>query len=276
MPFPGRTMGDCYPTEFLRSYTSIAPTTVGALGSSKVPAMSPLVCPQNFCTQYVGDDNYIACCPSGYRFATTGVPELSWRPAYGGICYTDIPQGEELTAVVYDSKGSTRREIWSPSTTGAQGWAHPIDGWAASSAMVGCAVKREAENSSDATTSSQRPSSNTEGTEKKQGRKTKGGVIAGAVLGALVALIALLGLVLFLLRRRKRTIEGKGDAHSDKSSQVEGTQIYQKDGDDARVEVNAVPSSELDTRKGDYAHELSVEQSVPELPAGPDIRLSGR
>lgn len=93
VPFPSRTVSDCYPTEFLKSYTSIAPTTLGALGSSIVPAMSPLVCPQNFCTQYVGDNNYIACCPSGYKFATTGVPIVSERPAYGGICYTDIPKG---------------------------------------------------------------------------------------------------------------------------------------------------------------------------------------
>ncbi|KAF3006671.1 hypothetical protein E8E13_008539 [Curvularia kusanoi] len=276
VPFPGRTVSDCYPTEFLKSYTSIAPTTTGALGSSIVPAMSPLVCPQNFCTQYVGDNNYIACCPSGYRFATTGLPTLSDRPAYGGICYTDIPQGQELTAVVYDAKGSTRQEIWAPSTTGAQGWAHPIDGWAASSATAGCAVKRDVStDSSSASKSSQKPLSSIVGSTKKKAKKVKGGAIAGAVLGALIALIAVLGLVLFLLRRRKRAKEGERGSESENGSQVDGAQIHQKDGDDARVEVNAVPYSELGVKK-DHAHEMSVEQHVSELPAGADGRQSGR
>jgi hypothetical protein len=279
VPFPGRTIGDCYPTEFLHSYTSIAPTTLGALGSSIVPAMSPLVCPQNFCTQYVGDDNYIACCPSGYRFATTGVPIFSERPAYGGICYTDIAQGEELTAVMYDSMGSARQAIWSPSTTGAQGWAHPIDGWAASSATAGCAVQKEefgsGRSSHVGTASSQRPLSSILGSAKKKAKKASGGVIAGAVLGGLLVLIAILMLVLFLLRQRKRANEAEGGSQSDGSSQVEGVQIHQKDGNDARVEVNAVPYTEVDVRK-DYAHEMSVEQHVSELPAGPDVRRSGR
>ncbi|KAF3046624.1 hypothetical protein E8E12_011276 [Didymella heteroderae] len=279
VPFPGRTIGDCYPTEFLRSYTSIPPTTLGALGSSIVPAMSPLVCPQSYCTQYVGDDSYIACCPSKYKFAITEVPVLSERPAYGGVCYTDIAQGEELTAMVYDSKGSARQEIWSPSTTGAQGWAHPIDGWAASSATAGYAVKKDengsGSSSHERTASSQRPLSSIVDSGKNKAKKASSGVIAGAVLGALVALIAILRFVLFLLRRRKRAKTAEGGDQSDGSSQVEGTQIHQKDGNDARVEVNVMPYTELDVRK-DYAHEMSVEQRVSELSAGPDVRRSGR
>lgn len=61
VPFPGTTVTDCYPSEFLKSYTSVSS---GNVGSSVVPLMSPLVCPSNFCTQYLGDENYIACCPS--------------------------------------------------------------------------------------------------------------------------------------------------------------------------------------------------------------------
>lgn len=180
---------------------------------------------------------------------------------------------------MYDSMGSARQEIWSPSTTGAQGWAHPIDGWAASSATAGCAVKKEDISSRGSshvgTASSQRPLSSIVGSAKKKAKKASGGVIAGVVLGALVALIAILGLVLFLLRRRKRAKEAKGASQSDGSSQVEGVQIHQKDGNGARVEVNAVPYNELDERK-DYAHEMSVEQRISELPAGPEIRRSGR
>jgi hypothetical protein len=60
VPFANTTFSDCYPSEFLRSYTSVAS---GTLGSSVVPVMSPLVCPQNYCVEYVRD-KYIACCPS--------------------------------------------------------------------------------------------------------------------------------------------------------------------------------------------------------------------
>lgn len=100
-------------------------------------------------------------------------------------------------------------------------------------------------------------------------------MIAGAVLGALVGLIAILALVLFLLRRRKRAKEGENVEQHDESSHVEGTPIYQKDDDNARVEVGAVRNTELDGRK-DYAYEMLVEQPASEMPAGPDGRRSER
>ncbi|KAF2626934.1 hypothetical protein BU25DRAFT_75408 [Macroventuria anomochaeta] len=283
VPYTSMTISSCYPPEFLTSYTSIAPTTARALGSSIVPAMSPLVCPENFCTQYVGDNNYIACCPSGYKFATTGTPVMSNRPAYGGICYTDIPISQELTAVMYDSTGSAHQEVWAPSTTGAQGWAHPIDGWAASSAVVGCTVKRAT--SSGGTSSSSVATSDAVSTivssTKEKARKAPGGVIAGAVLGALVALAAILALVLFLLRRRKRAKQDVGGGEQMSQSddgtphQVEGAQIHQKDGDTARVEVHAVPSmAELDSSRGGGTHEMGTgPERVSELPAGNDGRV---
>jgi hypothetical protein len=179
---------------------------------------------------------------------------------------------------MYDSKGSTRQEIWSPSTTGAQGWAHPIDGWAASSATAGCAAKKEESKSTSQTTrseSSQNPLSSAASSTRKKAKNTNGGVIAGAVLGALVGLIAILALVLFLLRRRKRAKEGEAVEQNDDGAHVEGTPIYQKDSDNARVEVSAVRNTELDGRK-DYAYEMLVEQPVSEMPAGPDVGRSER
>lgn len=291
VPYTSMTISDCYPSEYLRSYTSVAPTSARALGSSIVPAMSPLVCPENFCTQYVGDDNYIACCPSGYKFATTGVPVVSERPAYGGICYTDIPLSQELTAVVYDSTGSAHQEVWAPSTTGAQGYAHPIDGWAASKPVVGCAAKHSTTSgsgsssstttSSVASTSSKRPS-NIVSSTKAKAKKASRGAIAGAVLGALVALAAILALVLLLLRRRKRARQDAngGDQTSQAEhttlQQVEGAQIHQKDGDNARMEVSAVADpAELDSNRCGTAHELGTERPY-ELPDGSDARANER
>lgn len=252
--------------------------------------MSPLVCPVGFCTQYVGTDNYIACCPSGYKFATIGTPVVKSRPAYGGICYTDIRQGEELTAMMYDASGSSHQEIWAPSTSGAQGWAHPIDGWAASSAAVGCAERSTTSGSGSSTSTSVgvssvvqtsvRPLSSSVSSAKKKSKKASGGVIAGAVLGALVGLIAILSLVLFLLRKKKQSAaaEEKGPHIDDGTRyQTDGTQIHQKDGDDARVEVNAVgATTELGPSQGANAHELGTGDRIAELPAGIDVRAGQR
>lgn len=310
VPYSSVTVSDCYPSEFLRSYTSIAPTSARALGSSIVPAMSPLVCPENFCTQYVGDNNYVACCPTGYNFQTTGTPVVASRPAYGGICYTNIPISQELTAVVYDSTGSAHQEIWAPSTTGAQGWAHPIDGWAPSKPVIGCGTKAligtlRSSASSRRTTADRSLSSASASTQSltvsssvsSAKKKTSGGVIAGAVLGALVALAAILGLVLLLLRRRKRasqvTAAGEQKSRSDDGTlyQTDGSQIHQKDGDDARVEVNAAAAptapaelgsngtttAELGPSKNANAHELGTgPYQVSELPAGNDGRANQR
>ncbi|KAJ8115311.1 hypothetical protein OPT61_g3020 [Boeremia exigua] len=281
VPYTSKTISACYPSEFLRSYTSVAPTSARALGSSIVPAMSPLVCPQNFCTQYVGDNNYIACCPSGYKFETTGTPVLSTRPAYGGICYTDIPISQELTAVVYDSTGSAHQEVWAPSTTGAQGWAHPIDGWAASEPVLGCPAKQsismsesqstQGPSSSAAGTSAQSPSSNVS-SATENGKKVGGGVIAGAVLGALVGLAAILGLVLLLLRRKKKNAAAKEQSLQSSQSDdgVLYHEIHQKDGDNTRVEASAVaPKAELESDYRASAHELGTgAERRFELPDG--------
>jgi len=61
VPVANQTVAACYPTEFLRDYKSVSS---GDVGSSVVPAMSPFVCPQNYCTMFAEAKNYIACCPS--------------------------------------------------------------------------------------------------------------------------------------------------------------------------------------------------------------------
>jgi hypothetical protein len=66
VPVANNTVAACFPSEFLESYTSVEVTnSVGStIGSSIVPAMSPFVCPKNYCTMLAGSRNYIACCPS--------------------------------------------------------------------------------------------------------------------------------------------------------------------------------------------------------------------
>lgn len=111
--------------------------------------------------------------------------------------------------------------------------------------------------------------------DKEEGEESKGRCDCWSCTGALVGLIAILALVLFLLRRRKRAKEGETVEQHDESSHVEGAPIYQKDDDNARVEVSAVRNTELDGRK-DYAYEMLVEQPASEMPAGPDGRRSER
>lgn len=91
-----------------------------------------------------------------YKFdTTTSALAVSNRPAYGGICYSNNAISQSETARIYDANGSSATQMWSPSTTGAQAWAHPIDGWAASGVKVtvGCAAPSSSSKNSKATTS---------------------------------------------------------------------------------------------------------------------------
>jgi hypothetical protein len=70
VPFANQTVAACYPPGFLQHYTSVSS---GDVGSSIAPAMSPFVCPQNYCTMFAEAKNYIACCPSYVSPAPHGV-----------------------------------------------------------------------------------------------------------------------------------------------------------------------------------------------------------
>jgi len=63
-PYSNQPATACYPPEFMKSYRRVSS---GTLGSSIVPAMAGLVCPDNYCTAFVAswaeDRNYVACCP---------------------------------------------------------------------------------------------------------------------------------------------------------------------------------------------------------------------
>ncbi|KAH7084664.1 hypothetical protein BKA63DRAFT_756 [Paraphoma chrysanthemicola] len=210
VPFTSTTVTNCYPEEFLRSYTSLLS---GTLVSSIVPVMSPLVCPSNFCTQYVAEDNYIACCPSGYLFEPPATPKVRERPGYGGTCYSQFTVASTATVLQYDSIGGTNMAPFVASTSGANAYAHPIDGFAPFAPRLGCAATSSSLASlgsasgsagvptrSDLSISSSAPNANA---SSGGSSSTSPGTIAGAVVGSLAGLIAIVGLIFFLLRRRK-------------------------------------------------------------------------
>lgn len=272
------TFPACYPPQYLSHYTLIPATTTTTAStastasplppSSIAPAFKPLVCPRNYCTAYVGArDNYIACCPAGYAFSsadTTAGAVVKERPAYGGVCYSTISGsegGRNVEVVVYDGVQQQGREgatvvtvtvTVSVSASGVRAYANPIDGWAGSSARSGCA--REASTALWASRSSVVGGKGSGGSGHgsgaghgssvkskggKKGRKAGGGVIAGAVIGGLSVLGAVVGMVMVLLKKK----EGEGEGEEEQKGLM-GAQ----DGEVAGVadrEAAGAPSGEV-------------------------------
>jgi len=176
---------------------------------------------------------------------------VSDRPAYGGICYSNIPISSTHTAIVYNSVGSTTQQLWFPSTTGVQAYAHPIDGFAGSAPTIGCPSVAQSSPASSSTNA--RPASATSnGTSQPVGpetntpasqevKRTSGGTIAGAVVGSIFGLVAVIGLVFFLLRRR-RTHQPLHDKQvhelTNSTKEHQSTGIYELKGSRAIAELD--------------------------------------
>ncbi|KAJ4305316.1 hypothetical protein N0V90_000847 [Kalmusia sp. IMI 367209] len=172
--------------------------------------------------------NYIACCPSGYQFHPPDKTVDSDRPAYGGTCYSDLPANTNIPVIAYDETGDTASKAFSASTSGAQAYAHPMDGWALTSpTMVGCPTSSTSLASSDSSSDSsslqsssasspaspQEVSPSPSATSSDSGPST--GAIVGASIGGCAALALLIGLVWFLLVRRRKNSDNAipKDAH---------------------------------------------------------------
>ncbi|KAH7357626.1 hypothetical protein BKA66DRAFT_394384, partial [Pyrenochaeta sp. MPI-SDFR-AT-0127] len=260
VPFNGTTVTNCYPPEFLESYTS-APS--GIDGTSIVPVMSPLVCPANFCTVHVGDDNYIACCPSGYKLHAPLTPKVRDRPAYGGTCYSDFSLSQTVTVLKYDSLGETNVEPWVATVSPAQAFAHPIDGFAKSFPSLGCgALTSSTLASSDPrvmTASSNAGFSSAisgeSGSNPGSSNAVSPGVITGAVVGSVLGLAAIIGLVFFLLRRRKQArSESSQEIHQVDDDYAESR--YEKESGIAASEIG--PSGTTD-KHGRVVYEMHAQ-----------------
>ncbi|KAF2738886.1 hypothetical protein EJ04DRAFT_549442 [Polyplosphaeria fusca] len=140
VPAGNATQTACYPSEFLNFYRAV--TSSGSL-SSAVPAMSPLVCPQKFCTALAGEGNYVACCPEGFKMEQPKVVVDAKRPGYGGTCVSELEMGSTYDITAWNSGGEQHRAVWVASKSSAQAFAHPIDGFAAENPTLGCAPKAQ-------------------------------------------------------------------------------------------------------------------------------------
>ncbi|OAL48536.1 hypothetical protein IQ07DRAFT_645326 [Pyrenochaeta sp. DS3sAY3a] len=274
VPFAGTTVTNCYPPEFLASYTSVESNT---FGSSIVPVMSPLACPANFCTKQVGDDNYIVCCPSGYDFQPPATPRIRDRPAYGGTCISKFTQSQSVTVLKYDINGETNIEPWTAPGTQDHAYAHPIDGFAATFPKIGCPAPPSssfeilsASPSTNATTSSLSSASsavaNASGSSNTSS-KVSPGTIAGAVVGSILGLAAIIGLIFFLLRRRKH----HRSESAQRMHQVEddfGVHRVEKDSNLLAAEMASVRSDKYGHNADGQVYEMNA-QPVHEMPGAP-------
>ncbi|KAI0201790.1 hypothetical protein F4808DRAFT_423793 [Astrocystis sublimbata] len=209
IPVPGTTISDCYPPEFMKYYTTYHhdTTNVGSL----VPLMSPLVCPFGWHGVMTGTAPfYQACCPVGFSLAVpTTALQVQSRPAYGGTCYSDWPQGSSAYVKVYGSASAEEGlSLVAPPTTGYQAYAHIIDGIVVSTSASTSSVGTSETSPSRASITgpgspSSQASTNSASSGNSKDTSLSPGAIAGIVIGA-VAGVVLIALGFFFLARRRR------------------------------------------------------------------------
>ncbi|KAI0405590.1 hypothetical protein F4802DRAFT_176513 [Xylaria palmicola] len=252
VPVPGTTIADCYPSEFMEYYTTyhVNPTTVGSL----VPLMSPLVCP--FGWQVVlKDDDYQACCPSGYDLALPTTPLDPNRPAYGGTCYSGWALSSSTYVERYGSASASGSILVTASTTPFQAYAHVIDGIATSISSP---------------TSSSQNSAESAQSGRSGNTSLAPGAIAGIVVGVVVA-AALLVVGCYLFARRRRQSRGPtaptpppkdGVGLASVSSPI-GTESMMNHPAEAKSTITGY--SEMAAGE-QHAHELDAGHMPPEKP----------
>jgi hypothetical protein len=184
------------------------------------------------------------------------------------------------TAVAYDADGSTRLQPWAATTSGANAYAHPIDGFADSIPPLGCSAAISSSILSNISSaaiisslSSTATISDTTSAATSQ-KKTSSGTIAGAAVGGVIGLAVIVGIIFFLLRRRRR---------QPSYSTPEVHQIgdnprprVEKDGNAITGEMDSeVPAAELAGRSEKYAEMHGAQETsagvVHEMPAGTEL-----
>lgn len=193
--------------------------------------------------------------------------------------------GVSVTAVAYDTDGSTRLQPWTASTTGANAYAHPIDGFAENSPSVGCIAPTTTSLSSNLSSteitsslSSTATLSDTTAAASELRSKTSKATIAGAAIGGIIGLAVITGLIFFLLRRRRR----QAPSSAPEIHQIDDTpgSRVEKDGKVITGGMYSdVPAVELAARSDRYAYDQGAHEMnagvTHEMPAGPEFNPSG-
>ncbi|PVI04843.1 hypothetical protein DM02DRAFT_611201 [Periconia macrospinosa] len=256
VPAANLTIAACHATEFLQSYTAVM---VGTAPSSIVPVMTNFACPKNYCTALASARNYVVCCPSNYLFHPPDSTVDSNRPFYGGTCYSDMTSGSSYPLVQYNTNGDTASSLFPVTTTNVQAFAHPIDGFAATSPTnLGCSAPASKSSSASAlnvdTSASASGPSNSAIPVAAPSSTTSPGVIAGAVVASILGLAAIVGLVFFLLAYRRK--HGSSPPPPPPKELGEGRGFH--NGGIMFPEMGATPSSAAPYQLGEWGDEKSV------------------
>ncbi|KAK8061638.1 hypothetical protein PG994_008004 [Apiospora phragmitis] len=124
MPVPGPPVANCYPSEFMQGYHSMANSS-----SSIAPFFKPLVCPQGWYTAQEWPNGYIACCNSGYLLHLPDSTVDPDRPAYGGTCYSQFTVGQTVNVTKYGTASLSGTGKFAATTSVDSAYAHPMDGY---------------------------------------------------------------------------------------------------------------------------------------------------
>ncbi|TDZ16536.1 hypothetical protein Cob_v010486 [Colletotrichum orbiculare MAFF 240422] len=178
VPLPNSTLSSCYPTEWLDGYSSVV-----SKSSSMAPVMSPLVCPSGWNTESsTWSSGYIACCASDFTFAAPTTIIDHKRPAYGGTCYSNFDLTQTATVTVYNDVELSTTIAWVPTTTPAQAYAHPIDGFAADYTPT-----TTASSAAESADSAGTPNSDDDSSAPRLGGNSKAAFVIGCLLASLMA-----------------------------------------------------------------------------------------
>ncbi|KAI1489614.1 hypothetical protein F5X96DRAFT_640078 [Biscogniauxia mediterranea] len=207
VPVSESTFSSCYPSEFMKEYQTyhINPTTVG----SRVPLMSPLICPFGWET-LTSIDNYIACCPTNFLLSPPETTMDANRPAYGGTCYSDWTLGQTASVSAFGSSSYIGMTLASAKTVPFQVYAHVIDGIVATATQQ----THTSSSGSDATSTSTSTSTDaaadatadasTDASASSNSSTLSGGAVAGIVIGSLAGCAIIIIIAsFFIIRRRK-------------------------------------------------------------------------
>ncbi|KAK2732998.1 CFEM domain protein [Colletotrichum kahawae] len=175
VPLPNSTITSCYPTEWVNGYSSVV-----SKSSSMAPVMSPLVCPSGWNTvSSTWSSGYIACCADGFTFAAPTKTADRDRPAYGGTCYSNFDLSQTATVTVYNPVELSTTIAWVATTTPAQAYNHPIEGFAMDYTPTTSASA--AQESSAGTQNSD------ENSAPRSGGNSKAAIVIGVLLASLMA-----------------------------------------------------------------------------------------
>jgi len=182
----------------------------------------------------------------------------------------------------YDNSSVVATSVWSASTSGAQAYAHVIDGYAINTGSAAPLLLLSSSTSSQSTNSAvvttivtavaAAATSSTSNTSE-QSTSLSPGALAGIIIGALVAVLALPGVVIWLLRRRSRqkrqrgtSIKSNMDAGSNAKPRWVRPPLYEADSSESG-------RYEKDAHWGSVAERMETPMCEMEAP-GSEIRAA--